>query len=162
MPRRNSIFVLRIESHPVSKSLKFKLVNLHGVLFNGISRSGQRSISSGGWLLLSILLTAVTVNSLAEVNGHHGWKCPLIVRFVGPTWGPSGSDRTQVGPMLAPWTLLSGSVLSIGLYWTVSSWQWAICIVLSIVFLLNHTDVYDNCESYSLSPLKPGCLAIPS
>ena len=25
-----------------------------------------------------------------------------------PTWGPSGADRTQVGPMLAPWTLLSG------------------------------------------------------
>ena len=25
-----------------------------------------------------------------------------------PTWGPSGADRTQVGPMMAPWTLLSG------------------------------------------------------
>ena len=32
----------------------------------------------------------------------------LIARFVGPTWSPSGADRTQVGPMLAPWTLLSG------------------------------------------------------
>ena len=30
------------------------------------------------------------------------------VRVPGPTWGPSGADRTQVGPMLAPWTLLSG------------------------------------------------------
>ena len=27
---------------------------------------------------------------------------------MGPTWGPSGADRTQVGPILAPWTLLSG------------------------------------------------------
>ena len=27
---------------------------------------------------------------------------------MGPTWGPSGTDRTQVGPMLVPWTLLSG------------------------------------------------------
>ena len=27
---------------------------------------------------------------------------------MGPAWGPSGADRTQVGPMLAPWTLLSG------------------------------------------------------
>ena len=26
---------------------------------------------------------------------------------MGPTLGPSGADRTQVGPMLAPWTLLS-------------------------------------------------------
>ena len=31
----------------------------------------------------------------------------LIARFMGPTWGPSGADRTQVGPMLAPRTLLS-------------------------------------------------------
>ena len=29
-------------------------------------------------------------------------------RFVGPTWGLPGTDRTQVGPMLAPWTLLLG------------------------------------------------------
>ena len=31
-----------------------------------------------------------------------------IARFVGQTWGPSGSCRPQMGPMLAPWTLLSG------------------------------------------------------
>ena len=32
----------------------------------------------------------------------------LIARYMGPTWGPSGASRFQVGPMLAPWTLLSG------------------------------------------------------
>ena len=37
----------------------------------------------------------------------------LIARFVGPTWGPSGADRTQVGPMLAPWTLLSGFFVTV-------------------------------------------------
>ena len=26
----------------------------------------------------------------------------LTARFMGPTWGPSGAVRTQVGPMLAP------------------------------------------------------------
>ena len=26
----------------------------------------------------------------------------LMARFMGPTWGPSGADRAQVGPMLAP------------------------------------------------------------
>ena len=36
---------------------------------------------------------------------------PLRTRFLGPTWGPYGTDRTQVGPMLAPWTLLSGTTL---------------------------------------------------
>ena len=35
-----------------------------------------------------------------------------IARFMGPTWGPSGSCRPQVGPMLAPWTLLSGLALT--------------------------------------------------
>ena len=32
----------------------------------------------------------------------------LTARLMGPTWGPSGAGRTQVGPMLVPWTLLSG------------------------------------------------------
>ena len=36
---------------------------------------------------------------------------PLIARFMGPTWGPSAADRTQVDPMLAQWTLLSGTTL---------------------------------------------------
>ena len=39
-------------------------------------------------------------------------KQSLIARFMGPAWGPSGADRAQVGPMLAPWTLLSGTVWS--------------------------------------------------
>ena len=34
-------------------------------------------------------------------------KPSLIARFKGPTWGPSGADRTQVGPMnLALWGVL--------------------------------------------------------
>ena len=33
---------------------------------------------------------------------------PQIARFMGPTWGPPGSCRPQMGLMLAPWTLLSG------------------------------------------------------
>ena len=41
--------------------------------------------------------------------GTQSSSSPLIARFMGPTWDPSGADRTQVGPMLAPWTLLSGS-----------------------------------------------------
>ena len=37
-------------------------------------------------------------------------ETPLIAGFMGPIWGPCGADRTQVWPMLALWTLLSGSV----------------------------------------------------
>ena len=32
-----------------------------------------------------------------------------IAKFMGPTWGPPGSCRPQMGPMLAPWSLLSGT-----------------------------------------------------
>ena len=35
---------------------------------------------------------------------HHRTILTLIARFMGPTWGPHGADRTQVGPMLAKWT----------------------------------------------------------
>ena len=41
-------------------------------------------------------------------------KATLIVRFMGPTWGLPGADKTQVGLMWATWTLLSG-------YWFLSS-----------------------------------------
>ena len=38
------------------------------------------------------------------------FKCVLCPdsKVHGPTWGPPGSYRPQMGPMLAPWTLLSG------------------------------------------------------
>ena len=38
-------------------------------------------------------------------------KTSRIARFIGPTWGPSGADRSQVGRRWAPWTLLSGMEL---------------------------------------------------
>ena len=41
----------------------------------------------------------------------------LIARFMGSTWGSPGADRTQVGPMLAPWTLFSGQWLVIFSFW---------------------------------------------
>ena len=37
-------------------------------------------------------------------------KITQIARFMGPIWGPPGSRRPQIGPMLASWTLLSGKV----------------------------------------------------
>ena len=37
----------------------------------------------------------------------------MIARFMGPTWGPSGANRTQVGPKLSPWILLSGIIYTL-------------------------------------------------
>ena len=84
------------------------------------------------WLFLSDIQTAVNRRGWSpsglhidlQLFGSHWrclgiWKmCPgvlvrcyhivsLIARFIGPTWGPSGADRNQVGSMLAPWTLHS-------------------------------------------------------
>ena len=62
---------------------------------------------------VAILLLTVMLNA-ASTRGKKWYFVPayvsptLIARSMGPTWGPSGADRTQVGPMLAPWTLLSG------------------------------------------------------
>ena len=48
-------------------------------------------------------------NILGELGHYHGCWCPGSgTRFMGPTWGPSGADRTQVGSIMAPWTLLFG------------------------------------------------------
>ena len=38
-----------------------------------------------------------------------------IAKFMGPTWGPPGSCRPQMDPILAPWTLLSGFLSNNGL-----------------------------------------------
>ena len=46
-----------------------------------------------------------------DENSYIPCEVPLIARFMGPTWGPPGADRTLVGPMLAPETLLSGTLL---------------------------------------------------
>ena len=41
---------------------------------------------------------------------HQKCQTPQITKFMGSTWGPTGSCRPQVGPMLALLTLLSGAV----------------------------------------------------
>ena len=35
------------------------------------------------------------------------YELTQLTRFMGPTWGPHGADRTQESSMSAPWTLLS-------------------------------------------------------
>ena len=37
------------------------------------------------------------------------WNDAPDSKFMGPTWDPPGSCRLQMGPMLAPWTLHSGT-----------------------------------------------------
>ena len=47
----------------------------------------------------------ILLPSFTTVSGY--FNANLIIRFMGPTWGPTGAYGTQVGSMLASWTLLS-------------------------------------------------------
>ena len=40
-----------------------------------------------------------------------------IAKFMGPTWGSHGSCQPQMGPMLVPWTLLSGKAPGMWFVW---------------------------------------------
>ena len=46
------------------------------------------------------------IETCAKASAEFGFA--QITKFTGPIWGPPGSWRPQMGPMLAPWTLLSG------------------------------------------------------
>ena len=37
---------------------------------------------------------------------------PQIAKFMGPTWSPPGSRRSQMGPILAPRALLLGTIMA--------------------------------------------------
>ena len=69
----------------------------------------------------------------------------LIARFMRPTWGPSGADRTQVGPILAPWTLLSVNAIS-------SYWGHITVLYWCILFCVTHvTTLFLSVQPLSLS-----------
>ena len=115
--------------------IKWKHFPRYWPFVRGIHRSPVNSPQKGQWrgaLMFSLICTRINgwVNNreagdLRRHRAHYdvtvmyregdGQAPPmpkrtvaLIARFMGPTWGPSRTDRTQVGPTLAPWTLLSG------------------------------------------------------
>ena len=111
------------------------------------------------WTLYCVLMRHLT---------HKGTS--LIARCVGPTWGPSGADRTQVGPMLAPWTLLNGLLSTISELKDVYCWKlwikmikliWLAIIKTNLLLCLSFLadgyyekiavtflQTYDNCKLY--------------
>ena len=70
-------------------------------------------------MMITSRITCITWHCIHIQNNGDWAKTPRIARFMGQPWGPSGADRTQVVPMLAPWTLLSGTCLALK---TESSW----------------------------------------
>ena len=72
-------------------------------------------------------------------------KATLIGRFMGPTWGPSGVDRTQVGSMLAPCTLLSRYYYSKYMYINASNFHNDHYDVLMVVCYDESADGNNHC-----------------
>ena len=70
-------------------------------------------VSSAKWRPFCLGLNVLSAMSSSINTNDPIANTSLIARFMGPAWGPSGADRTQVGPMLAPWTLLSGVVSNV-------------------------------------------------
>ena len=66
-------------------------------------------------LIFAVLPTGHRFNMIVTFHEKglllHSRQYSQIAMFMGPTWGPPGSCRPQMGPMLAPWTLLSGLAL---------------------------------------------------
>ena len=81
-----------------------------------------------------------------------------IARFMGQTWGPPGSCRPQMGPMLAPWTLLSGipPVQNIVR-------QWRVTMISTYWFPETVKDIPHSMEHFSwLASRRPNLCCLPS
>ena len=68
-------------------------------------------------LMYSLIFSAYKLIPFKHISDTEQWVDIIaetialrsqITKFIGPTWGPPGSRRPQMGPMLTPWTLLSG------------------------------------------------------
>ena len=75
------------------------------------------------------------------------WKQSLLARLMGPAWGPPGPDGTLVGPVLAPWTLLSGVVK-----WTP--------ILTTVIIHFEHFSTFEHILTHSVSIWVPMFLSI--
>ena len=101
----NSAFMSRLGSHWLDST------NTYLNLFNNLIDYTVRN---------NLALTATITRdftSTSDLTKQWWIDCGFtaLAMFMGPTWGPSGSCRSQMDPMLAPWSLLLG-----GLFPTIS------------------------------------------
>ena len=96
--------------------------------FNGYTRFKFRN----EWIISFHILMGTWLVTHADIKGSPS----QIARFMWPTCGPPGSCRPQVGPMLAPLTLLSGMLLK-GDSWRLSPH----------IFIVNSLYIYDHIQS---------------
>ena len=59
------------------------------------------------YLCSNVIYTTHTTHQWQWWSLFHKICTAQIAKFMGQTWGPPGSCRPHVGPLLTPWTLLS-------------------------------------------------------
>ena len=64
--------------------------------------------SANKFVVITVFRDFITSLGIDTFAQHFRIRTSQIARFMGPTWGPPGSCWPQMGPILAPWTLLSG------------------------------------------------------
>ena len=67
-------------------------------------RDNSQVLVGRSWHSLVSIMTVIRVDDFVVLGSIRGSQ---IAKFMGPTWGPPGSCWPQMGPILAPWTLLS-------------------------------------------------------
>ena len=97
----------QVTSHYTNQGWNHSQTHIYAYGFNELSSIisiSNKAVSNVG---KSINVPRFTIQGeclrqpLQALYYHQRHICSLIARFMGPTWGPSGADRTQVGPVLA-------------------------------------------------------------
>ena len=85
---------------------ELKVSNETGIhkVTNSILRGLSKCLDTVGLLNITLQATFWILKLYTELTR----ELSQIAKFMGPTWVLPGSCRPQMGPMLAPWTLLSG------------------------------------------------------
>ena len=85
-------------------SFEFKTLNF-SIYINKLTKPEAQTLQN---IAKFFCKNHIHIHGCAWIGTLLVFKPSQIAKFMRPTWGPPGSYRAQVSPMLAPWTTLSG------------------------------------------------------
>ena len=92
----------KLENNPSCCNLSYRAHTIH--ITGGFDISIHPPMFRTRGIKCNEIISIVSYNISELCNS---WTSSQIAKLMGPTWGPHGSCRPQMGPMLAPWNLLS-------------------------------------------------------
>ena len=99
-------------------SMIYMAKKIHRMWYSGNTKSGKQEFTSPKhmevWKVTSLYSLCIDKGPLLLSDSKSSPTHTQIAIFIGPTWGPTGADRTQVGPMLVPWTISGYQVIPSG------------------------------------------------